>query len=282
MSNVFLEKISKDPLNAELHFEYALECFENKRNFLAFAELQTAEFLGLDSKKVSEYKESFILGLPELPSMNHNAFFRVGSLAKELQKRAKEEEFSVLEVGGGQGHLASFIPNAKYCLAEPISNGISGESLPFSSDSFDYVVSCHVLEHIPIPDRDFFLDNLLSKSKKGLILLNPFSSEGVVDRINLVYDITKYEWAREHLEYTLPELDYIKEYAKERDLAFDIEANGNSPLAMAMVFVDYFARRAGLVDELKRVDKYYNTTYDEDILTNEEYPIGYMVYIAKK
>ena len=60
--------------------------------------------------------------------------------------------------------LASFIPDASYCLVDPSTNGISGVNLPFSNGTFDYVVSCHVLEHIPSGDRNTFLDQLLLKS----------------------------------------------------------------------------------------------------------------------
>jgi 2-polyprenyl-3-methyl-5-hydroxy-6-metoxy-1,4-benzoquinol methylase len=61
----------------------------------------------------------------------------------------KDAPIKVLDVGGGHGQLASFLPEASYCLAEPSVNGISGADLPFADRSFDYVVSCHVLEQIP-------------------------------------------------------------------------------------------------------------------------------------
>ena len=175
-------KISKDPLNANLHFKFALHSIKIRNYYLANAELKTAEFLGEIDANLEKYKKHVASELPDLDAMNHNQYFRFKTLADELNLRSKGESYSVLDVGGGMGELASFIPDARYCLAEPNINGISGTRLPFLDSSFDYVVSCHVLEHISIENRRIFLDQLLSKCKRGLILLNPFHIDDTFSR----------------------------------------------------------------------------------------------------
>ena len=110
----------------------------------------------------------------------------------------------MLDVGGGEGLLAQFLDEAKfeYCLAEPTVNGISGIALPFAPKSFDIVVSCHVLEHIPIDDRVVFLDNLVNQARKAVVFLNPFEvpKTHVTERLKLLISITGADWAKEHLD----------------------------------------------------------------------------------
>ena len=64
--------------------------------------------------------------------MNHNRYFRFETLSRKVQELAGGETVSVLDVGGGDGELAQFLPQVGYFLAEPGVNGISGESLPSS------------------------------------------------------------------------------------------------------------------------------------------------------
>ena len=94
---------------------------------------KTAEYLGADRREIDKRLDAFKRALPDPLTMNHNQYFRFISLSSEITRRAGGTELSVLDVGGGEGQLAAFIPNASYCLAEPNVNGISGTELPFSS-----------------------------------------------------------------------------------------------------------------------------------------------------
>lgn len=278
----FVGRLSKEPLNAILHLQYAIHSLKNNQPYLAFAELKTAEFLGINDIDIQEFKNALISSMPQSEIMNHNQYYRFKSLASELNYRSDNDTFSVLDVGGGMGELASFIPEASYCLAEPTVNGISGTDLPFLDHSFDYVVSCHVLEHIPLKSRRLFLDQLLSKSRYGLILLNPFYVDGtqVDDRLKLVIDVTGAEWAKEHLECTLPRVEDIEDYAKEKKLQVSIRPNGTSTTTLALVFVDYFATKYGSQSDWEKVNKFFNMKFDDNVLDSEKYPTGYVVYLS--
>uniref|UniRef100_UPI0010556AB8 class I SAM-dependent methyltransferase n=1 Tax=Vibrio splendidus TaxID=29497 RepID=UPI0010556AB8 len=195
----FAEKISKSSTNGQCHLDFSIAAHGEGLYYLAYSELKTAEFLGVSDSIISQYKNKFISSIDDPLNMDHNQYYRYMTLKNELINRAGSDEFSVLDVGGGLGQLASFLPNAKYCLVEPTVNGVSGLELPFDDNTFDYVVSCHVLEHIPEADRDTFLDQLLSKAKKGLIILNPFHLDNTSEneRLQLFVDITNADWAVE-------------------------------------------------------------------------------------
>lgn len=280
----YVKNISNDPLNSCLHFEYAVHCLKKKKYYLALAELKTAEFLGANSTEIKKYKDIIISMLPPQETMNHNQFFRFKTLARELLSISSNNDFSVLDVGGGMGELASFIPTANYCLVEPDLNGISGTDLPFNDDTFDYVVSCHVLEHIPIKNRTLFLNQLISKSKYGLILLNPFYIEGSheKERLELVLDVTGAAWAQEHLDCTLPRLEYIKDYAEENKLNVSITPSGTLSTTYSLVFMDYFYNASGLKKDWEKVNKFFNKEMNYDLLNSIDYPTAYLVYLSRK
>ena len=281
--NSIKNKVKADPLNPELHFEYAMEAHKHSRHFLAFAELKTASFLKGDESLIKEFGELFYESLPELKFLKHNQYFRFNTLSSAILSKAKNNDFSVLDVGGGNGTLAAFLPEASYCLAEPRLNGISGAALPFSEKSFDYVVACHVLEHIPISERHIFLDSLLNTSKKGVILLNPFHSEEVnaEDRLKFHIDILDAPWAKEHLECSLPKIADIEDYAESRDLDYSIKASGTMTTSMAFVYIDYFASLTEKSDDLLKLYSFFNENYTH-ILDSEKCPSAYLICLSHK
>lgn len=277
-----IQALAKDPLNARLHLQYGVDASRAGSCYLAYAELKTAQYLGADRSETENLLAALKQDLPDPLGMNHNQYFRFISLANEILERARNTDFSILDVGGGDGRLASFVPQASYCLAEPTLNGISGTALPFPDHSFDFVVSCHVLEHIPLDKRTIFLDQLLSKSKRGVILLNPFQVDGthVDERLKLVFDVTGEQWAKEHLDCTLPQIDDIRSYARENGLQLFIKPNGTLATTMAFVFLDFFAVKSERFDDWRKVNAFFNEKYT-DILDSPQYPNSYLIYLGR-
>jgi SAM-dependent methyltransferase len=263
--------------------EYAAAAFRSGRYYLAYAELKTAAFLGADEDNLKEMLSAYRQALPDHRIMAHNQFYRFKTLAAEIIKRSGGGEVSVLDVGGGEGALCAFLPeDAAYCLAEPGVNGLSGTDLPFADKTFDLVVACHVLEHVPREERSLFLDQLSAKSRKGVVLLNPFHVEGthVNERLKLFLEITKASWAREHLECSLPRVEDVKRYASDRGMQITVKPNGSLTTSTALVFADHFASRAGLHVDWKKMNAFFNEKFC-DKADNAECPNAYLVYLSR-
>lgn len=117
--------------------------------------------------------------------------------------------YNIVEIGGAYGGQASIISQVydfskyydvdlewplklaeKYCSLNNIKNfhTVSPESLDeFSSDKkFDLVISNYAFSECDEETQDFYVKNVLSKSKKGYITVN-----GSIERRNRLYEILK-------------------------------------------------------------------------------------------
>ncbi len=278
-----LSRISSEPADAASHAEFAELALRRQQPFLAHSHARNAEWLRPDNSGYRELVRITGAGLPPLQHLGHNAYHRLRSLAFILRAQGCGSASSVLDVGGGHGQLAAFLPGSGYFLADPASNGLAATDLPPTFGAFDYVVSCHVLEHVEPGARVAFLDALISRMRTAVILLNPFHLEGTSEeeRLQLVIDLTDASWAREHLQCTLPRLDDVQGYAKARGLKCSIQPVGSLTTTLAYVFVEHFAKRSGAADELSKVNAFFNARLC-DTETSEQFPTGFAVVLQRE
>jgi hypothetical protein len=104
------ELISKDPLNAALHLQYAAGALRKNKAYLSYAELKTAEYLGAARADVGNGMSLARAAMPKPETMNHNGYFRLTSLASELATRSQEKNFQYWTLEGERGCLRPLYP----------------------------------------------------------------------------------------------------------------------------------------------------------------------------
>lgn len=289
--------LKQDQLNYKLHFQLGL-CYLVLGNLsAAHAELRTAKTLGYSRVESEMYLKniynqfglSLDPGNPDIENENlqffkrkleHNQYYRVRSLADFATEIGFKKDYSVLDIGGGDGKLAFLLPNSDYCLAEPEINGISSLNVSFEDRSFDLVVSCHVLEHIEDAGKESFLDKLCNIARKDVVLLNPFHNEAVNSSniLKLVIDITNAGWAKEHLELGLPNIEMVTKYAAKNNYRCHVQANGTSSTSLAMQLLQHYAYKSGCAAEYEKISQLFNNDLF-DTLDSEQYPTAYLIHL---
>jgi tetratricopeptide (TPR) repeat protein len=214
-----------------------------------------------------------------LSEFNHNRYYRLKTIADHITNLYGNTGVSILDIGGGDGALSLFLPDCHYALAEPTVNGLSVND--FSEKSFDIVVACHVLEHIPLHERNKFLGELASKAKDYVILLNPFfqPESYVEERLKLIIELINSPWAREHLNCTLPKIEEIEDFASKHNYELRIFPNGSLAVTLAFIFLDHYAFLAGGRKELEKINNFFNTLLFNK-LTDPVLPTAYTVEIV--
>ena len=64
----------------------------------------------------------------------------------------------------------------------------------------------------------------------------------------------------------LPKIEDIKAFAEQRGLSFSAKPNGTLTTGIAIELMNYFADKAGLIEEKVRINEFFNVNY-EHILT---------------
>jgi len=309
-----LDEITKHPTDYRIHFILAEYYFSIGRIIPAIAECRTSIGLGNKSPEVylllaeayvavgcgsfaedlftrgllpAEYLRNLQReygtdtdGLLKLPPFIYQ---RLQAIGTRVKKAIPDPHVRILDVGGGEGQLCLFMPNARYILAEPTINGIADQLSAFPEKFFDAVVACHVLEHIEEIEKENFLEALCSLAKNCVILLEPVNSDGYAARADaLIYRITRALWAKEHLDCKLPTLEMLRDFASRHGLECNVMPNGDRAAVFWMVFASHYANVAGKTNELQEIVPFSNR-YLTESLSNPNQPNDYLVefYVDK-
>lgn len=101
------------------------------------------------------------------------------------------------------------VVDTAYCLLPDFVQG-SGAALPFAEDSFDIVVTCDTLEHVPSTERAAFVSEMLRVSSRYALIASPFYGEEREWAERILYQFIvgrggTHEPLRQHIEEGLPD-----------------------------------------------------------------------------
>lgn len=184
----------------------------------------------------------------------------------------------VLDIGGlsrmrrGEWLLPArlFLPDDEVLVLDQVACDLpgyvrgDGRALAFPDASFDMVISCDALEHIPTADRPALWRELLRVARHGVVLTAPFATPEVIAAEELLFAYIKAELGveqiqlREHAENGRPDLAgtlAMLQALGARVRAFP-SGDVHAWLAM-MVAKHYLVSRSNDEDLHERLDAYY-------------------------
>jgi hypothetical protein len=144
-----------------------------------------------------------------------------------------------------------------------------GTALTYADSSFDLVISCDTLEHIPPDLRGQFVHELARVARYGVLLICPIDDyrTALAEKVLYAYIQSelhaKHDQLREHREYGLPQLPLVREsFAQAGCTTRDYPSGDLHAWLPMMLAKHYLMRFADSAPELQYgLDELYNRGY---------------------
>ncbi|MFH1738304.1 MAG: methyltransferase domain-containing protein [bacterium] len=210
--------------------------------------------------------------LEELPFDLYQRYRLLSEVVGILKE--KSEEASVLEVGGGGSPLSYFLTESHITVSDlvwedrPWFLKCDAQRLPYPDCSFDFIVGCDFLEHVPEDRRSPILSELKRVARSGVILIGPTDRREILDADALLrrFLIARFgrdnRFLEEHERYGLPNADHIADSLSTDDWHTLALPSGLLerwlPMQLCSAYLESVAELAPLRQEINRL---YNRTY---------------------
>lgn len=144
-----------------------------------------------------------------------------------------------------------------------------GTNMEFADSSFDLVVCCDTLEHIPPPLRDTFIRELVRVARYGVVLICPIDDYRTALAEKMLYAYIHAElhaWhdqLREHREYGLPQMPLVRDSFADAGCTLNDYPSGDLHAWLPMMLAKHYMIRFGQSQpELQfGLDELYNRAY---------------------
>jgi hypothetical protein len=215
-------------------------------------------------------------------------YFIVSQIIKNL---IKEKNKKVLDVGG----LGSILPRLvkqKVNILDVDENDdpnyIQGNAMnsDVQDGSFDAVVTCDTLEHIPSKERMRFIQELIRISKDYVIICAPFDQSGVAeaeDDMNRLYGRLSgrdHRWLKEHIEIGIPsvsETEKVLRNAKVNYVKFGHTDVQSWRCLIELNFLAECIESDSLRRHVAEINKMYNASLIYRDFSNTPYRLFYVI-----
>jgi hypothetical protein len=176
--------------------------------------------------------------------LGFDRYQRFKATADLIEDLAGTQRLHILDVGSHDDSFSPFLPRHR---VRPWSGLVlsSNGGLPLADKEVDVSVALDVLEHIPPPERAFFIGELARVSRRACIFAFPIAGAAPVEEF--VLHLTGSKWLAEHKEHGLPDPGEIEIIFKKLGLKFARHPNASLASWMAMMLLMY-----GVQDEATR------------------------------
>jgi hypothetical protein len=212
------------------------------------------------------------------------------------KNRKNNEKLRILDVGGRGNWMKKFFPKDDVFYLDPNidsddKNFIKGDGcdMLLENESFDWVVSTDVFEHIPKEKRNNFLEENLRVASRGVILVAPFYTKEVKqaeinanENYKMLHDGKDHIWLKEHIENGLPDMIDFENLLKEKKIAFQKLHNNRLFIWQMLLSLEFLVDENKHEATMKEIEK-FNYFYNAEVypFDNQE-PSYRKVYFIKK
>lgn len=178
-------------------------------------------------------------------------------IVTEIVKKLETEygrALKILDVGGYNGAARALLPGRDITIIDlftddKLKNYVSydGDTMPFADGTFDLVISCDTLEHVPFTMRAKFMSEVTRVSRDLIVLAAPFYSDDVAAaelRSDKFYQgLTpgeSYIWLKEHREYGLPNREWFEGVLSQNGYKFSCFQHSSLLLWEIMLRTSFF------------------------------------------
>lgn len=215
------------------------------------------------------------------PKMNWEVYARYFLTAKAIYEVCKItglESPTVLEIGAnGEKNLNAFLPEARITPLNinPENLNIKPENLivadasnmyMIETGSYDFVISCAVLEHIPPELHKAVLSESFRVARYGVFhgapqeTIQVNQSERIVSNFHELLYKVKHRWLEEHLLNGHPECEKISSYCQELGFDYQIFQHMNCQL-----WTTLFCTYLEIMKYTPNFREYINTYYQREL-----------------
>lgn len=184
------------------------------------------------------------------PESSLDTDLRYKPIVSFLREKLKDEP-KILEVGSGSAGITRYLNYPLTGVDKAFSKPsrlvkqvkVSGVKLPFENDSFDFVISVDMLEHIGKNQREKAIGEMIRVAHRGIILTAPCGERAAAqDKKLFDYYLKNHgqdeTMLREHLQFGLPKVKEIKKYLKNSGKKVTIKILPN----VNLVFRSFYMR----------------------------------------
>jgi hypothetical protein len=221
--------------------------------------------------------------LLRLPFDQYGRYRMVREAVEAARAALGRERLSILDVGGyyqeadGTPRLPSqqFLGDQELTVLDlpecDLPGYVQGDgtALTFGDSSFDLVISCDTLEHIPPDLRDTFVREITRVARFGVLLICPIDEyrTALAEQVLYAYIqselLAKHDQLREHREYGLPRLPLVRQSFEGAGCTARDYPSGDLHAWLPMMLAKHYLMRfADSPAELQYgLDELYNRSY---------------------